>query len=746
MSDVAAPQQFAEQTREIVRRLAGLRSQINLWFVVDGLVRVLWTMLAVFAVDCLLDWCFRMDHAQRVVMLVMMAAVLISAVYRWLIAPLLAVAGDDALCLQVEQKHPELQQSLISALQFAREPDHSSRGYSLTLVAATVRQGAEAALGVSFPAVLDSQIFGRNLALLLCALLCYLGAAGAIAANPLANIWFNRNLLLGDQNWPQLTYLELLRAKDGVVVFPRGEDWTQHVEVTADSQIVPSAVTLEFRRARGRSSQLMKKAGERRFEAVFASVMEPFEFRARGGDALTPWVRVELVEPPAFEQLELVVAPPAYTQQSPQTLPPGRGPYFALPGSTLTISGQANKPLASAVVEIEGHPQPIPLRVTGGLTVRGAVAPDQLLAGQYVLRLTDESGLTSKRPATFGMRIRPDREPRVRVRLVGVSGMVTPRARLPFSCRATDDYGVADLKVDYRWTGDDVTRPKDEGAIPFPDLKSKLPRPELTYDARLDLESLAIPTGSGLTFAFVAADNDNINPLGANVGRSSDFLVRVVTEDELRADLLRREKEQRQEFERYLKLQEDLLTELRAWQAGAGDSAALSGEQRDLLMQMQKRQKVLGVNVGAVGERMALFLIEVENNRLEESDGKLQARLQEIVTPLQELSSADLPAIVVALDQVRRESGPARSTAAVAAVQQQEQAIEKMRRVLSLMVKSEGYQEAINLIYEIQKSQQDVLDRTMKEQQERIKRILEGAKPSGASQPVPPNQSGDSKP
>ncbi len=54
--------------------------------------------------------------------------------------------------------------------------------------------------------------------------------------------------------------------------------------------------------------------------------------------------------------------------------------------------------------------------------------------------------------------------------------------------------------------------------------------------------------------------------------------------------------------------------------------------------------------------------------------------------------------------------------------------IEKMKQVLALMVKSEGYQEAVNLLYEIQKSQQDVLERTIQEQQERIKRILEGEK------------------
>jgi hypothetical protein len=49
-----------------------------------------------------------------------------------------------------------------------------------------------------------------------------------------------------------------------------------------------------------------------------------------------------------------------------------------------------------------------------------------------------------------------------------------------------------------------------------------------------------------------------------------------------------------------------------------------------------------------------------------------------------------------------------------------------MREILRHMVRSEGYQEAVNLLYEIQKSQHDVYDRTLKERQERIKGILEG--------------------
>jgi hypothetical protein len=45
------------------------------------------------------------------------------------------------------------------------------------------------------------------------------------------------------------------------------------------------------------------------------------------------------------------------------------------------------------------------------------------------------------------------------------------------------------------------------------------------------------------------------------------------------------------------------------------------------------------------------------------------------------------------------------------------------------MVKAEGFQEAVNLLYEIQKAQTEVNDQTNKARQERIKRILEGAVP-----------------
>src|SRR3954447_15147893 len=93
---------LTDQTAGVVARLARLRSQIAAWFWIEGLGRVLWLMLALFAVDLALDWQFRMDRAQRGVMLALMLTAIGWAILRWLLRPLSATLSDDALALQVE--------------------------------------------------------------------------------------------------------------------------------------------------------------------------------------------------------------------------------------------------------------------------------------------------------------------------------------------------------------------------------------------------------------------------------------------------------------------------------------------------------------------------------------------------------------------------------------------------------------------------------------------------------------------
>jgi hypothetical protein len=734
MAEIVAPS-LASQTAPVVSRLSALRTAMMAWFVVDGLSRLFLIGIGLCVVDLALDWFFRFDISQRIVMGGLILAALAWTAYRRLVRPLSVRVSDDALCLQVERVNKPLADSLISALQFSRMKDFEQRGMSAVMVRETVLLGTRSAERLPFKRILDRGKFWRNAILLTVALVVVLASAGVIVAagtgllaDNALSIWFRRNVLFDSSVlWPQNTYLIVQRVENGRVKFPRGEDWTQVVEVRADSKVVPESIYIDFRQSRGNSGQPMKRISERQFEAVFSNVIEEFEFRARGGDAVSPWIQVNLVETPAVDMLHLLVTPPKYTGEKVVELPAGKGPYFVLKGSSLKLSGKANKLLAEASLVIEGKQHP--LELSQGTDFSGQVAAKDLLAGQYVLDLHDTENLTSRRPTAFGLRIRADREPRVRTKLIGVSGMVVPRARIPLNARISDDYGVTSVEVKYLWR-DDVAQTTNEGKLPLPATKELLQKTEFAFDDLLDLEPLKIPTGTSLNFHVAVLDNDDVS--GPNLGKSSDFLLRVVTEEELRTDLLRREKEQRQEFERLLKNEEDLLTDCKALQAGVTAAASLGQEQKDLLMQFQRRQKVIGANVATIADRLSGIVIEILNNRIDDPAGKLEKRLREdIIRPMGEIAELGVPSVVTELDKARRLSGEVapRGEALQAAVTRQQEIVDQMQEVLRHLVKSEGYQEAVNLLYEIQKSQQDVFDKTVKEKQDRIKGIIEGRSP-----------------
>jgi hypothetical protein len=140
---------------------------------------------------------------------------------------------------------------------------------------------------------------------------------------------------------------------------------------------------------------------------------------------------------------------------------------------------------------------------------------------------------------------------------------------------------------------------------------------------------------------------------------------------------------------------------------------------------------------------LILFLIEAENNRLEEEGGPLHRRLNEnVIQPMTEIWQLDSPEAVRSLDSVRMAANAAdRDEALAKAIAQQEALAAKMREILVHMEKAEGYQEAVNLLYEIEKLQRNVYDLTEQELQERIRKFLEEGK--SPDEPKPDN-GGDS--
>lgn len=716
----------------ITARLNELRRQLMKWIVLDGASQLAAAIVLALAVDAALDWSLHMDRAQRAVMLLLIVGTMAAVAYRKLLKPLQQRTSDDALCLKVEEQQPELGQALISALQFARV-EVTPIGSSLTLMRATIELGGNLAARIDPEAALDRGRRLRNLIVLAVAACCLFGAAVSVLATDSGAIWFNRNVLLGQREWPQDIHFRVQGIVDGVLTIPRDEDWPIEVEVTENSRRLPREVWIEHRDS-GRRQRMELLDDGRLFRGDLVGATSASEFRVVETRAFSEWQRVRVVDRPALTELKLSVLPPVYTRQMEEELPEGGGPHKVLKGSRVRLTATANHPIAAAVLSNGASKWAI--EVANGQKLAMTLEAEQLRDGDYRVDLTDAEKLwlpgrsepqplTSREPTTFRLRVAADREPQVQAKLVGVSTLVTERARLPLVGHVMDDFAIVQLLLQHRRRAENDQEDTAGELVLKP--STPLPTREADLDFALEVESLRVSPGVALSFVIEATDNNNVT--GPGVGRSSVFLVRVVTDEEFRAALLGRERELRIEFEKQIKFEDELRTDVSAFQATVRGKSELAAEQRDLLARFERRQKAIGEDVIKLARRFTEVVTEIRNNRLEDESGPLQTRLMSrIIEPLNGLLGDGFAPVSSQFDRARTRSNSAadRDRAVGQAIDAQQRLLERMREILNHMEQAEGFQEAVNQLLEVQKAQQEVLKRTEKEKQDAIRKLLDG--------------------
>jgi hypothetical protein len=714
-------------TEPIARRLRSLRRRISTWHLVDGCARLLFWTVVLFAIDFALDFGIRLDLPSRVIMLCLAGVVLLVIIGRRILRPQLVDLGDDALCLSLEEKFEQLEDSLISSWQFAQTDTIDKQGVSPVLVAASINQGVDRIRAVKHGQILNRGRYWLNLLVVLLAGGAIAAIAVGVSQSAMLGAWYQRNLLLIDTPWPQDAYLQVRGVEDGNVKIPRGDDWTLRVDVAENSPYEYESVHVDFRPSTHRPSQVMEKSTDGlQFTKVVPRVIRPFRFRVRSGRSRSPWYQVVLVDRPEVAKLRLAVTPPAYTQQAPFELPSDRGPHHVLAGSRLEIAGEANKPLSSATVDIGDLSLPVAIDDETRFSV--AVDADQLTPGTYEIHLADTetpTPLTSSVPRRFTLKQRIDQKPRLKVKLIGISAMVTRDAKIPIECQITDDFSITDVRLTYRWRTDDDAPEGTNGAIPLNALTSGLGTQEASVEYLLDVSKMKVPVGAGLSFRIEADDNDAVS--GPKTGASEEILLKVVAPGELRANMLRREKEQRQELEQVLKVQQDLRATAEILLAESREQPNLTDAQRHQLMQTQKRQRLLATNVESIVQRLSAIVTEVKNNQLEDDGGRIQTRLRDnVITPLKSLADPMIPDAADELDRVRQsEAQPDRRNENLKnAIDKQEGIVDSVKNVIDQMVESENYQEAVNAAYEVLQSEKRVRDLTIKaaEEAERLAR------------------------
>ena len=700
----------------IAGRLQGLRRQLWQWVAVRGLGRWLLIVLAMVVGSILIDRVFRMDFSQRLILLIVIVGVALVTLWWRVIVPMSRRPSDDALIYEIEKRHGALDEQLISSVQLDRQRgSFESSGTSRELAEATISTGLKQAESIDFDGVLDTRGFLRNLILLGGGVAAVALLGIAILSTSFFSTWFNRNVMLGDAQWPQGTHLEVAGAENGVLVVPRGAAHRQIVRVTEDSTVADVEVRLEIENGDTRSFEPMKRTGKlagRQHALMFHNVSSEFRFRAIGGDDTTEWISVSLVQPPAIVDRAMQAVMPAYTNAEDQPLV-GDGPYSILRRSGLSINATVNKPISIATLS-DGERE-LPMEVSpDGMSFSATVPASDIQGGTYEYVLTDREDLKNSRRSKFAITIRDDAVPQVRAELLGISGLVSPRAMVPTSFQAVDEFGLTKIEFLSQWK--------------LPDADTEQERTDLIADsttqpadaiwkesddvAVLDLINLKLVPGTSFRFAVAATDNQPEEP---GVGRSQEFLLRVVSVAELRADLLRREEEQQKAFSQAYEDQLQLTADLSAAaisQVPPGVEPEQFEAQRDSkLIAVVRGQKMVGTSIDRVASRFEEFLVEIQNNRLEQAEIELapdRPRIDErydgrIIQPIRRLDRDVISLATRGIDKCRRlQNEPAAfDTAIDETLAVQQEILEEMKRILAAMNDSRNFQDFLNDLLEL---------------------------------------------
>ncbi len=714
-------QRFDER---VLTRLRGLGRRLRLYAVLDGSAIVSLALLAAIAATFTVDRSLWLGRDMRVVQFVSLFLILAAIAWRALVRPLRVPIGHQELALLVEHHYPQLNSRLISAVEFA-DPDAASRHpdapRSSDMIEAVVRQAESDAGGLDFSRTLAHTRVRRRAAVTICCLLAI--AVTAIAAHQQMGLWFQRNVLLKDVDWPQQNRLIVEGLTDGKIVVPRGDDVTVSA-VVEPGFAAPRQVFIHYEGAGGLREREQMPAvesdadrGTARFSHTFERVSETLRCVISGGDARTEPFTIEVVDRPRINEVVIGITPPAYAKIEPYELRVGQTVAEALKGSRIRLHIKTNKPLTKAVLVRQTTGKETEVGAAeriSELEYSGTDLPDATATYHFVM--TDGTGLTnvSERvpPVRMSVRLVADRPPRVKMRIKGVGEMITPEAILPIETDFSDVYGLASARLVYELSRKDF-KPVTEPIAGF-EAGTK------TFAHAIDWTATTrtLAEGDRLSLRAEATDFDDVS--GPNLGQSQTTALRVVSREELLAELNRREQEYRQDFERLIRQQEELFSDFLTLSA---PPAAASPDRGRRFAQLARLQRDYAGRVNSLRLQFEQVLAELRVNQL--SSPTAEARLGNgIVEPLNVLSRTRMPGAADELDLLGRERPdiqPARAA--------QEAILADMQRILANMLKWEGFQEAVALLREVLKMQGNL----SRETEKRLETEIFGTEP--ASEP-----------
>ncbi|MBI4577030.1 MAG: hypothetical protein HY722_12280 [Planctomycetes bacterium] len=651
---------------QLQTKLAGLRRLLRTLVLADGLARLVLLAVGLAAASFLLDRGLDLPVALRHGLRALLAGALVLGTAAFLARPLARRLSDDALALRLERTFPELEDRVITALEFARSgvsPEFAAPG----LVRRVLAEAEERVGGLDLARTVRTR--GTAATVLAAAAATTVLGLGAAARTDLARAWFLRVCLAADSPWPRGTVLALVGPSawdlpDAPIVVIRGEDLTVDVAVLRGN---PERVDVHYvmdRTGRAEAASMRRYQGAAEggldlFRRVFENVTEGFRFHVEGGDDRTPAHgerRVEVHLRPEVGAIHLELEHPAYTGLPPRSQDGGH--VEAVVGTRVRFEARTVKPVVSAALVV-GSADPVPVEVAdGGDRLAGTFQVRQ--DGSYFFRLVDAEGIDNPSPVEFVIHAVPDRRPEVWIPRPGKNKQVTATALQRIEVRFEDDFGLGRARLVHRVVPAGAAEAEPgAGAEGAPAQGAGV---DLTGEGRgrrridaatdLDLAPLGLKVGDRVLYRAEAEDLRSDDAGGPNLGRTrEEFSFTIVSPEDLAADLHESLAGVREELRELSRLQKETLEDVEAVRSRAAEGELGREDQRGLVAAGQEERRI-AVRLRRSADLVDSVAREKAQNRI--GSPAEQEWLAGLRDDLAHLAETAVPAVAERLDEARR--------------------------------------------------------------------------------------------
>ena len=512
--------------------------------------------------------------------------------------PLARRYRDEHIALAVEERYPQLGDSLISAVELARRTEE---GVSEEMVRAVGEKVVRMTKDMDFRAAAPRRGLKRagiGAGVLAVLVGCYVLAFPEAAGNVLAR------LVRPHANIPRFSYTTF-EVDPGDVIVARGESVAISIMPGGRK---PARARFSWRNGSSEAahSTILSAAQDSGFHHTLAGIMERTLYRVRAGDGQTREYVIDVADRPTVADICVEYTYPAYTGAGVDLDREGMGDISAVYGTSVRLLARASKQVTKADLVFGSGPG------SSGMTMSGRDLESHRFALEsddwYSVKLMDKHGFSNPDPARHPIRALDDLAPEVRILEPEEQFFATPRESVAVACLAKDDFGIKDFSLVYSIIH------RDEAAGITAASKRSEPRRvalaaaekttrQLEKNHIFALGKLSVEPGDVIEYYAEATDHDDLR--GPNTGKSQLHRIIIISESE--------------RWEEILDMQERLLARLQA----------LAEEQR---LARESLEELRESSPDAGSEQLEKAA-EAEQRRQEQ----LQAEAQKLSRELQEL-------------------------------------------------------------------------------------------------------------